>query len=245
MLVPADAFGATELTLLATSIQAATNKTMCAMSQDSTVIAGTGIGATLVAANRTRSMMSYSGNTLETYLSAGVAGRFLPETPGSVVWAHKSISGPTPDELTTAESAAARADYTNTYEGISVGGVTVVNGNFFAGWSCGSDETFIDQIRLTDALVFEVQSRILSALRAARKVPYTDQGIAVIKGAILAAIKEFQPDGFVVGSEFCDVPSESDISAADKAARSLPDVTFGATLAGGILTVTVVGTLEY
>lgn len=245
MLIPADAFGAAELALLATSVQGATNKTMCAMSQDAAVIAGTGIGATLVAADRTRTMMTYSGASLGTYLSGGIAGRFLPEDPGSEAWMYKSISGPTPDMLTTSESSLAHADYTNTYEGISVGGVTVVNGNLYKGWTCGSSETFIDQIRLIDALVFEVQSRVLALFRASRKVPYTDKGIGQIKGAVLAAIRAFQPNGFVTGSEFCEVPAAADISAIDKAARTLPDVVFGATLSGAIATVTIAGTLEY
>jgi hypothetical protein len=245
MLIPADAFGAAELALLATSIQSATNKTMCAMSQDAAVIAGTGIGATLVAADRTRTMMTYSGASLKTYLSAGIAGRFLPETPGSEAWMYKSISGPIPDALTTSESSLAHADYTNTYEGISVGGVTVVNGNLYKGWTCGSSETFIDQIRLIDALVFEVQSRVLALFRASRKVPYTDKGIGQIKGAVLAAIRAYQPNGFVTGSEFCEVPKAADISAIDKATRTLPDVVFGATLSGAIATVTIAGTLEY
>jgi hypothetical protein len=190
-------------------------------------------------------MMTYSGNSLRTYLSAGIAGRFLPETPGSEAWMMKSISGPTPDQLTTAESAFATADFTNTYEGIAVGGVTIVNGNLYKGWSCGSSETFIDTIRLIDALVFEVQFRVLSAVRAARKIPFTDRGIGVIKSAILAAIKTFQPDGFVQGSEFCGVPLAADVSAADRASRTLPDVNFGATFAGAIATVTITGTLEF
>ena len=245
MLVPADAFGATELALLATSVQGATNKMMSAMSQDAAVLAGTGVGQTLVAADRTRSIMHYSGASLRTYLSGAVAGRFLPEDPGTEIWAMKSVSGPSPDTLTAAESAAAHADYTNTYEGVSVGGVTVVNGNLFKGWTCGSSETFADQIRLIDALVFEVQARVLSLFRSSRKVPYTDAGLGQIKGAILAAIKAFQPDGLVVGTEFCDVPRVADISAIDKAARRLPDVVFGATMAGAVLTVTISGTLEY
>lgn len=244
-LIPADAFGAAELTLLATAIQGATNKTMSAMSQESAVIAGTGIGATLSAADRTRTMMTYSGKSLSTYLSAAIAGRFLPEKPGTEVWAYKSVSGPSPDQLSTAESGLAHADYVNTYEGISVGGVTVVNGNLYKGWTSGSSETFMDQIRLIDALVFEVQARVLSLFRSSRKVPYTDKGIGQVKGAVLNAIRSFQPFGFVAGSEFCEVPSAADISAIDKAARSLPDVVFGATLAGAIMTVTIVGTLEY
>jgi hypothetical protein len=92
--------------------------------------------------------------------------------------------------------------------------------------------------------VVEVQTRVLSVLRSADKVPYTDEGISSIKGAVLAGIRVFQPEGFEVGSEFVNVPLKSSISAVDIAARDLPDVLFGATLAGGIATVVITGQIS-
>lgn len=247
-LIPADAFGATELALIASTIQSATNKIASVATQDSEVLTGVGIGDTLKAADRNRTSVYYSEHSMAEYIAAASAGRFLPETPGTVARMHKSLSGVTPSTLTTSEASAAHDDYVNTYEGVAVGGVTVAEGNLFKGWSSGSSETFIDTIRLIDALVFEVQARVLSLFRGAKKVPFTDAGIGQIKGAILAAIKVFEvtdPPGLTPGSAFCNVPKEADISAIDKAARRLPNVVFGAELAGAIATVTINGTLEY
>ena len=248
-LIPADAFGAAELTLLAASIQSATNKVMSAATQDYDVIeAGGGIAATLTGLDRTRTSLWYSPHSMAEYLAGAVAGRFLPETPGTVARMHKSVSGVTPATLTAAEGSYARANYCNTYEGVAVGGVTIANGNLFKGWTSGATETFMDTIRLIDALVFEVQYRVMSLFRASKKVPYTDHGIGQIKGAILAAVKVYEatdPPGLDQGSAFCNVPAAADVSASDRANRLLPNVTFGATLAGAIATVTINGTLEY
>jgi hypothetical protein len=136
------------------------------------------------------------------------------------------------------------ADYCNMYTGVTIGGIEVVQGNLFKGWNSGSSEGFIDTTRLIDALVVEVQTRVLVALRSADKVPYTDGGISTIKSAILAGIRVFQPTGLATGSEFCNVPLRSSISDVDVAARDLPDVVFGATLAGGIATVVITGQLS-
>ena len=245
-LVLADAFGAAEIAAAATWAAGQTNKILCASTQDFEVVsAGTGIGATLSAAERDETFLAYSLHSMSQYPGGAAAGRFLPETPGTEVWAMKSLSGVTPSNLTTAQVSNAAASYVNIYTGIESGGVEVVQGNLWKGWSSGSSETFIDTIRLIDATVVEVQSRILSLLRAQPKLPYTDKGLASIKGAILSSVRSFMPSGYAEGSAFCSIPKVEDISAANKAARILPSVTFGATLAGAVLKITITAQLSY
>ena len=178
---------------------------------------------------------------------AAIAGRFLPETPGTEIWAFKPLTGVTPSSLTAAQSSNAHADYVNTYEGVDIGGVEVVTGMCYGGWSSGSSETFIDTVRLVDAVVVEVQIQLLALFTASRKVPFNDAGIGQVKAAILDAIQTFEGDaaGFVPNSAFVEVPRAADVSAVDKAARTLPDVVFGAVLNGAIRKVTISATLEY
>lgn len=243
-LVLADAFGGTEIAAAAGWVAGQTNKMLFASTQDTDVSDGSGIGDTLKGLNRRETFLQYSKHSMSQYPAGAVAGRFLPLDPGTEIWCHKDLSGVTPSNLTAAEVTALTADYVNFYSGVEIGGVTVVTGNLFKGWTSGSSETFGDTIRLIDALVVEIQTRVLSALRTANKVPYTDAGISTIKGAILAGIRAFQPDGFESGSEFCNVPAKSSISAVDIAARELPDILFGATLAGGICKVVITGQLS-
>jgi len=237
----------TVTTGIAAWVQGQTNKMGCFQTQDSVVWAGTGIGDTLRGRNYTRSALVGSKHSMQEMPSAAYAGRFLPESPGTEVWAFKPLTGVTPSALTTAESGFAHADFVNTIEGITIGGQTVVTNQVFKGWTSGSSETFIDTIRLVDALVAEVQIRLLSLFTASRKVPYNDSGIGQVKAGILAAIRSFEGDnaGLLPGSAFCDVPLRADVAAADIAARELNNVVFGATLNGAVMKVTISATLSY
>jgi hypothetical protein len=243
-LVLADAFGNIEITAASTWANAQTNKILCASTQDSEVMAGTGVAHDLSALNHTETYIQHSKHSMSQYPAGAAAGRFLPLDPGTEMWAHKSLTGVTPSQYTAAQVTAMKADYCNMYTGVTIGGIEVVQGNLFKGWNSGSSEGFIDTTRLIDALVVEVQTRVLAALRSADKVPYTDEGISTIKSAILAGIRVFQPEGFETGSEFCNAPLKSSMAASDIAARNLTDVVFGATLAGGIATVVIAGQIS-
>lgn len=243
-LVLADAFGGVEIAAAAGWVAGQTNKILCAGTQDSDVLAGTGIGDTLKGLDRTATFLIHSKHSMSQVPGGAVAGRFLPLDPGTEMWCHKSISGVTPSSYTSAEITAMIADYVNFYSGVESGGVELVAGNLFKGWNSGSSQGFIDTTRLIDALVVEVQSRILAEQRSRDKLGYDNPGISAIKLAILGAIRAFQPAGFIPGSEFVNVPALADISAIDKAARDLPDVVFGATITGGIATVQITGQLS-
>ena len=244
-LIPADAFGGAELTLLSTAMNSATNKAMSYASQDSDILTGAGIAAALTALNHTKTFGIYSAHGMDQYPGAAAAGLFLAKDPGTYMRAFKSLTGVTPSHLTTAELALVHANFMNTYTGVSIGGVTIVNGDLQRGWSHGSVEGFMDTYRLIDATVSEIQLRVFSALRAADKIPMTDQGLSVIKGSVLEAVKSFGPLAYVPGSEVCNVPLASTISAIDRAARTVPSVSAGAQLAGGINRVNISLTLSF
>jgi hypothetical protein len=190
-------------------------------------------------------MITMSDHGMDEYPAAAISGTFLPKPPGTYMRSFKSLSGVTPSTYTAAELALLFADYCNVYTGVEIGGVTVVRGDLQRGWSSGSTEGFADTYRLIDATVVEIQQRIFSAQRSADKIPMTNQGLTAIKGAILEAIKSFGPLAYVPGSEVCNMPLVSDISAADRAARTVPSVTAGATFAGGVARVEIALTLSF
>jgi hypothetical protein len=233
---------------IATWMSSQTNKKAALQTQDTTVVsAGTGIANTLRLANRSDTGIIYSENSLAENPAAAWAGRHLPETPGTEVWAFKALTGVTPSTLTAAQAAFAHADFCNTYEGVTVGSQTIVSGIGYKGWVSALSESYMDRQRLIDALVAEVQANLVNLFSASRKVPYNDSGIGQVKAALLAAIHTFEGDnaGFVPGSAFCDVPLRADVSAADLAARELNNVTFGADLNGAIMKVTISATLSF
>lgn len=245
-LVLADAFGALDILAAAGWVAGSTNKILAASSQDFEVVAaGTGVGHDLSLADRTETSLTFSLHSMAQYPGGAAAGRFLPEDPGTEMRAFKSLGGVTPSQLSPAQVTNAAADFVNLYIGIEAGGVEIVRGNLWKGWSSGAAETFIDTIRLIDATVFEVQSRVLSLMRAQPKVAYTNKGLASIKGAILASVRSFMPHGYAEGSGFVGMPDVDDISDANKQARLLPGVTFGAVLANGIATVNISGSLTF
>lgn len=244
-LIPADSFGGAEITLLSTAMNAATNKTLCCQTQDSDNLAGTGIADALSALNHTKTMITMSKHGMDEYPAAAISGTFLPKDPGTYMRAFKSLTGVTPSTYTAAEIAILESDYCNFYSGVEIGGITVVQGDLQRGWSSGSTEGFYDTYRLIDATVVEIQQRVFAAQRAADKIPMTDQGLSAIKGAILEAIKSFGPLAYVAGTEVCNVPRVSDISAADRAARLVPNISAGATLAGGVAQVQIGLTLSF
>ena len=210
--------GTLDAIAVSTWTEAQTNKVCALNTQDTEVIsAGTGIGNTLRLANATQTGLVFTLHGLNENPAAAWAGRFLPTFPGTEVWAFKAMTGVTPSNLTTAQSNFAHADYVNTIEGISRGGVTVVANTVYKGWVSGSSETFMDTIRLVDALVAQVQDRLISLFNASLKVPYNDSGIGQIKSAILAAIAVYTGPkaGLLPGSAFVEVPLAADVSDAD------------------------------
>lgn len=245
-LIPVDS-GTLDAIACSAWAEAQDNKICVLQTQDSDVWnAGTGIAATLKALNSQSTLIICTKHGLDEMPAAAVAGRFLPKTPGTEVWAMKALTGVTPSSYTAAQSSNAHDDFCNTYDGITIGGVEAVSGILFGGWSLGSSATFIDMIRLRDAMVVEVQSELLSLQLAADKVPFNDAGIAMVQAAFLAAIRRYEgpSSGLEPGSAFCNVPTAASVSSSDRAARQLPGVSFGARANGAIIKVTASGSIS-
>ena len=232
-LLLADAFGAVEIEAAADWIESY-QKICVAATQDRVVAtAGTGIINTLKTSSNERTFMIYSPHSMAEYPAAAVAGRFLPEEPGEVVWADKSLSGVTyweggtTAQLQNVEKKDGDLRFGNHYT--KTAGV----GNLR--WGVTPKGEYIDIIRLGDWAVARCREDIFSAHRANKKIAFTDSGIALITGIIEKRLKEKVQDGFVDGSVSVDAPLASDVTAADKAARKLPGVVANAQFSGAIL----------
>lgn len=197
----------------------------------------TSIAAVLAAAEYERTMLFYHTDNFD-FVSAGMLGRALPETPGSITWAYKQIGGSSAQQLTTTQRLNLEAKNANYLA--SLAGVSSTK------FGTASSGEYMDVMRGTDWLAARIQEDVYAALLQNDKIPFTDQGIQAIRGIILARCEEGVANGFLADTPepTCTVPRASAVSAGDKASRTLNNVTFRATLAGAIHKVTIEGELN-
>ena len=172
------------------------------------------------------------------YAGLGWAGGMFPRDPGSATWKFKTIAGAEVDTIKSGFATAIEGKNGNHYQ--PVAGV-----NITCPGKVGAGE-FIDIVRGRDWMVARMRERVFGALANNPKIPYTDEGVAIIVGLVRAQIQEGIDNGFVAASPepVVTAPLVADVSSADKIARLLPDVEFEATLAGAIHAVQIRGVLK-
>lgn len=159
---------------------------------------------------------------------AALAGRCLPLDAGSETWKFKDLVGITADKFTDTEVNNFKANNVNIYR-------------TFAGFSMVSEGQvavgeFIDVIRFIDWLQAQIEEEVFSLLISVTKVPYTDNGVAMIEAVVRKQLQR----GINVGGLKADpapeviVPKVADIPTSTRATRTLPDVNFNAQLQGSI-----------
>jgi len=198
--------------------------------------ATTDIFSLIKALNYTHTAYIYSGMAT-SFAECGLVGRFAPEQAGSNIWEQKTIVGLTVDTLTPDEISYIHGKNGATYE--NVGSVDVVIGGKCA------DGGWIDESIFVDWLKSRIQESVWALLVNTRKIGYTSAGAAAIEGAMRSVMAE----GIQVGGLADDpapvvtVPNVLNLSSAQRATRTLPDVTFTARLAGAIRATTISGTV--
>lgn len=202
------------------------------------ITSGTGdIFSTLSALNFARSAGLYDPDADSAYPEAAWLGVMLPKDPGSATWAFKTLVGQDADTITPTESANARGKNGNTYE--TIGGVDITR------YGTSAEGEYMDITRGVDWLESRLQERIYSKLVSSDKIPYTEQGVAIIEAEIRAQLRDAIAAGVVADSpEFTiTTPVVANISPVVKATRALPTITFTATLQGAIHNITVIGSV--
>jgi hypothetical protein len=176
--------------------------------------------------------------TTDAFADCAWVGRCAPLDPGSETWAFKTLAGVDAVTMTSTHETNVEAKDGNHYQ--ETAGVNIA----FPG-TVGSGE-YIDVVRFRDWLKARMAERIFAHLAAANKIPYTDEGIAVIEADVRAQLVE----GIAAGGLASDpapvvtVPRASAVSEADRTARILRNVKFTATLAGAIHGVRITGVVS-
>lgn len=167
------------------------------------------------------------------WIAAAWMGEEFPKTEGASVWMFKTLAGITVYELTSAQRLALEAKGGNHY--LDAGGVSITGpGNSASG-------EWLDVVRDLDWLTARLKERALGVFVTNDKVPFTDGGISLVVAAVRAQLNEAVDKTVLAPGFTLTAPLASSVSTANKRARRLPDVTFGAELAGAIQGVNITG----
>ena len=173
--------------------------------------------------------------TADGWLAAGILGNRLPVDPGSDNWAFKTIVGVRVLDVSTSQHNAVVAKNGNTYE--LVGGVGIT-------WEGKTPQgEWIDVVRGVDWFQARLKERIFGIQVSVEKIPFDDNGIDLIRGAVQAQITEGQRVQLFATTPKPRIttPNVTAVSESDRRNRTLPGVSFEARLAGAINKVNVRG----
>ena len=186
-----------------------------------------------------RTAIIYSQARLLNWSGAAWAANRLPSDPGSSTWAFKTLASVQVDSnLSGGQSSVIESKGGNTYR--TIAGVNVTT------FGITASGEYVDITRFIDWLDARIKERIFGVLANNAKVPYTDVGVDLMRGQVLAQLQQ----GITAGGLAADpaptvqAPLVADIDPADKAGRNLPDITFQATLAGAIHQLEISGVLS-
>lgn len=194
-----------------------------------------GADYTALLANDSAIMVQTAG-TRRNFLDAAWTGDMLPRDPGSATWAFKTLEGVGADVWTsTKRTTIESTNHGNSYTEEAAVAITR------PGKTCGGE--WIDVVIGLDWLEARLQERLFSLLVNNPKIPYTDAGVTLIVGEIRAQLREAQDRGILASGWTVTAQPVADADSADKAARILRGVSFQATLAGAIHSMTIVGTV--
>lgn len=196
------------------------------------------IMATIKTAAQAHSFCFYSASP-QKFVAAGVMGRMFPLNAGAGTWALKTVANAPADVLSDTHKTNIQNAYGAWY--CEQNGVNIT----FPG-KTGSGE-WIDITHGIDAIKAAIQEDAFGVQVNNEKIGYTDKDLVQYENVIRGVLQLYADDqhNFVIADSIVvTLPKASSISAADKAARTLSGVGFGADLQGAVHTLTIQGTLS-
>lgn len=172
--------------------------------------------------------------------AAAWLGGELPKVPGSSTYKFKQLVGITPDKFTATQknvilgTPGNPGKNGNIYE--TIAGVNITE----EGWMVSGQ--FIDITVGIDWIKSRLQEQIFTQLVNNSKIPFTDQGIAIVENEMRSVFEQGVANGLIAPGEYTiTVPKALDVPFADRANRVLPNVTFTLRLAGALHFVQIKG----
>lgn len=190
-----------------------------------------------------RTFLLFSQNQVLSYSAAAWMGVRFPTNPGRATWAYCTLAGVPASKLTDGQQTNIKAKNCNIY--YTLAGLNSTEKGIL---SVGE---YIDIAHGTDWLHARTQERVFGVIKNAsdsgKKIAFTDAGADIIRGTVLAQLDQAASDDYQLlkksPAPTVVVPKVKDVSDADKANRTLPDVTFDAEYAGAIHATKINGTI--
>lgn len=185
-----------------------------------------------------RTFVMYSSHAKDdVFPEAAWLGLMLTKEPGRATWKFQSLSGFAADYLSSTRINAIEAKSGNYFCTLAGRDVTF-NGKMANG-------EFIDVISGLDWVTAELQIQVGNALVSSDKIPFTNQGIAIIEQAIHCALSK------AASMEIIDkesikiiVPDVNNMSETDRENRNLTGIKIEARLSGAIHKLKIQGTIS-
>lgn len=215
---------------------------------DVTATTGDEPATALKASNWDQGYWFYNANSDE-FPEVAIMAKQFQTLPGGDDWADQTLYGVTAPPMVEGAYVNITNKNGNTYEtfrniAITQNGVT-------------PSGEWIDVIRFYNWLCEEIRVRVFN-LKVNRRIPCTDEGIAMIRQVIHQALdlgvrrggiappeQSADDPNVIIPSFTISVPLASSVSKEDKQARILRDVKFSARLAGSIHSTVIDGVLTY
>lgn len=140
--------------------------------------------------------------------------------PARGTWAHKEITGDSPDVMTRAQLSKAIDTGYNVYTDIAG------SSRIFLGTTCGPND-FIDTIIKSDWVKFRVQEAVFKLLQTGNEgygIDMSDDGIAAIGAEVSGVLTTAYKNHYIMDGYTVSLPAYADIPAADKSVRKLSGI---------------------
>lgn len=176
-----------------------------------------------------------------TYHAEGLIGMCAPKTIGSFTWTFKQVTGVPAARLTGAEINNV-LKYNASCQINEAGVLMNAKGVMTSG-------EYIDNIQATDWLKARITENVFRLLAMKDKVPYTNEGIALVVAELERVLKQAFRQGIIATDDAGNpdfkitYPLRSEILKNTIAQRILPDVKFTAVVAGAVEKVQINGVL--
>lgn len=172
------------------------------------------------------------------FAAAAFAGACLPLDPGSETWMFKALAGVPSVSLTPSHITNLKAKRANYYYTVAGRAITA------EGTVMSSAVGYLDILRFRDWLKVRMQERIFLRLANAKKIAYTDAGIAIIEAEVRAQLRDGVNVGGLTDDFTVTVPKAKDANPTDRANRVLRGVSFNANIAGAVHHLNVSGVIS-
>jgi hypothetical protein len=184
-----------------------------------------------------RSAGIFSQSSLLSYRAAAWMGALFPTDAGSENWAMKTLVGQSPDTLNTNQQHAIENKNASIYTRIIGQTLTLFGKQPGGNW--------IDITRGIDSLVSDLQADFITLEANSKKIPFTDAGIDMFRGVILAELAKYTARRFLTNTppQTVSMPLAASFTSAQRATRSLTGCSFTSFLAGAIDSIVLTGTL--